>query len=309
MAAPTGPLAQLVTITASDGLMLPTLYFQPLAPAKRAVIWLHGMGSSGVIYSPEHTNALAEAFIDRGIAFIAMQNRGAGMLQSVKYLDEDQEKQKRLQGTSHELIADCVHDIDGAVAFAKSAGHTQLYLGGHSTGANKTALYNYLKPDNAFAGYILYGGGDDTGQYYEEFGKERFEAVRAEAEAKVEAGQGTDLAPFKLLDDYFSYQSIADILDPDGGYDTFPYYETVHGKLGKKQLWREVHSIFKPTLVVYGEQDAYAKPSPAEALEIFKQHVAEPAKFTYELIPGADHGSYGHEADLAKVVADWVAQQ
>jgi pimeloyl-ACP methyl ester carboxylesterase len=309
MAAPNGPLAQLVTVTATDGLLLPALYFQPLAPTKRVVIWLHGMGSSGVIYSTDHTNAIAQALIDRGVAFLAMQNRGAGMLQRVKYFDEAGEKQKRLQGTSHELIADCVYDIDGAVAFARGAGHSDLYLGGHSTGANKIALYNYLKPDNPFAGYVIYGAGDDTGLYYEEFGPERFDAVRAEAQKQIANGHGADLAPVELFGDYLSYQSIADILDPDGGYNTFPYYESTHGKLGKKQLWREVHSITKPTLVVYGEQDEYAKPSPAVALEIFKQHVADGTKFTYELIPGADHGCYQHEPELSKVIADWVGER
>jgi pimeloyl-ACP methyl ester carboxylesterase len=257
MAAPNGPLAQLVTVTATDGLLLPALYFQPLAPTKRVVIWLHGMGSSGVIYSTDHTNAIAQALIDRGVAFLAMQNRGAGMLQRVKYFDEAGEKQKRLQGTSHELIADCVYDIDGAVAFARGSGHSDLYLGGHSTGANKIALYNYLKPDNPFAGYVIYGAGDDTGLYYEEFGPERFDAVRAEAQKQIANGHGADLA----------------------------------------------------TLVVYGEQDEYAKPSPAVALEIFKQHVADGTKFTYELIPGADHGCYQHEPELSKVIADWVGER
>jgi alpha-beta hydrolase superfamily lysophospholipase len=162
------PLAQLLFVTATDGLLLPTLYYQPLAPTKRAVIYLHGMGPNGIFFKVRRTNALASAFIDSGTAFIGVQNRGGGMLQRYKYIDDANDEQSRTVGTTHELIADCVHDIDGAIAFAKSEGFSEIYLVGQSTGANKTVLYNYLKPDNPFAGFILFGPGDDTGLNFED---------------------------------------------------------------------------------------------------------------------------------------------
>jgi pimeloyl-ACP methyl ester carboxylesterase len=301
------PLAQLTTVTATDGLLLPTLHYQPTEPTKRAVIWLHGMGSSGVIYSTVQTNALARAFVDSGTAFIAMQNRGAGMLQGVKYID-DGEKQKRLQGTTHELISECVHDIDGAIAFAKSAGYTELYLAGHSTGANKVLLYSYLKPDNPLAGYVPYGGGDDTGLFYEELGPDKFKAALAAAKRQTDAGHGEDLAPFDMMGDHFSYQSAYDILNPDGDYNTFPYYESQHHRLGTKPLWREFKSLAKPTLVIYGAVDEYCKPDVPACLGILKREAPAGVNIAYQTIPGGDHGCYQHETELAAAIADWVAK-
>jgi pimeloyl-ACP methyl ester carboxylesterase len=303
---PNHPLAELLTITATDGLLLPALYYQPLASTKRAVIWLHGMGSSGIFYATDHTNALAQAFVDTGTALIALQNRGGGMLQGVKYIDEAGEKQKRLQGTSHELIAECILDIDGAVEFAQAEGFTELYLGGHSTGANKVALYSYLKPDNPFTGYILYGGGDDTGHYYEDFGAERFNHILTKAREQIKAGQGEDVAPVEFFGDHFSYQSIVDIMDPDGGYNTFPLYETLNQRIGTKELWREFKSITKPTLVVYGALDEYVKPDVATGMEILKQQATDRDLFTFRTVEGGDHGCYKHEPELAGVIADWI---
>lgn len=302
------PYARLITVPATDGLQLPALVFEPEAPTKRLVIWLHGMGSSGIFYKPAHTNALAAAFTATGTAFLGLQNRGGGMLQGIRYFDDTGAKQKRLQGTTHELIAECVHDVDGAIAWATAHGYTELYLGGHSTGANKTALYQYLKPQNPFRGYVLYGGGDDTGDAYQTLGPDRFRQALAEARARVQAGQGEDLAPYALLDDHFSYQSAADILDPDGNYNTFPFYEAQHGQLGTKPLWREYRSITKPTLIVYGEQDEYARPNTATILQILREQCPAPAKFTFTLIPGGDHGCYQHEPELARTIADWVVK-
>jgi len=301
----TEPTARLVTVTATDGLLLPALLFEPAQPTKRAVVWLHGMGSSGIFYSPDHTNALAAALTGAGIAFLGLQNRGGGLLQGVKYFDADGNKLKKTQGTTHELIADCVKDIDGAITFAHAHGYTELYLGGHSTGANKTALYSYLKPKNDFTSYVLYGGGDDTGVAYEEMGEAKFHRVLDHAQKQIEGGHGADLAPFDDMGDYFSYQSAADILNPDGDYNVFPYYEAQHQRLGTKPLFREFKSITKPTLIVYGELDEWARPTPAACLEILKSAAPIGIDITYRLIPGADHGCYRHEPELAKTIADW----
>ncbi len=308
-AAGASPSARLVTVAATDGLMLPALFYEPKATTKRLAIWLHGMGSSGTFYPVTHTNALAQALTESGVAFLAPNNRGAGMLQGVKYLDDAGLKQKQIQGTTHELIADCVMDIDGALNFAKAAGYTEFFLLGHSTGANKVCLYNYLLPKSEFAGYVIYGGGDDTGLFYEQLGPLGFKRALASAKAKVRAGQGEILAPFDLVSDYVSYQSLADVLDPEGGYNTFPYFEYQSGtRLGKKELFREFKSIRRPSLVVYGERDEYARPSAAACEKMLKSVAAEPELFSFELIPGGDHSCYRHEPELAAVIADWISR-
>jgi predicted esterase len=301
------PAARLTIVEATDGLQLPALHFAPGKPTKRAIIWLHGMGPGGIFYPVTFTNALAASFTERGIAMLGLQNRGGGMLQGIRYTDGTGEKQKRLQGTTHELIRECVQDIDGAVAWAYAQGYTELILGGHSTGANKVAIYSYLKPRNKIQSYILFGGGDDTGLAYESMGPERFRHALAESKRHVAAGNGEALAPYDWLDGYFSYQSAADILDPDGDYNVFPFYETQNGRIGTKELWREYKSVARPTLVIYGAEDEYCRPDVNSCLKTLEEAAPDGADITFKTAPG-DHSCYQHERELAEAVAGWSAR-
>jgi pimeloyl-ACP methyl ester carboxylesterase len=303
------PLAQLLTITANDGLMLPALYYSA-GPESPLVIWLHGMGSTGSFYAVERTNALASALLAKSISFLALNNRGAHFLQGVKFLDKTGEYQKRLQGTSHELIAESIFDIEGAINFAKSNSHSSLFLVGHSTGANKICVYNYHSQNNPFKGYVLFGGGDDTGLFYEQLGRDRFFDLMQESKSKVEQGQGAHLVPERYNVGPFSYQSLDDILDPDGDYNTFPFIEQSTGvKLSTKPLFREFKSIDKPTLVMYGSEDEYCPPSAAVAENTLKSVAPHPDLFTFELIPEADHSAHGHEPRLASLITKWIKCQ
>jgi pimeloyl-ACP methyl ester carboxylesterase len=53
-------------------------------------------------------------------------------------------------------------------------GYRDITLIGHSTGANKIAVYDHYKPRNSIKRYVLLGGGDDTGILYEHLGPRRF---------------------------------------------------------------------------------------------------------------------------------------
>jgi pimeloyl-ACP methyl ester carboxylesterase len=125
---------------------------------------------------------------------------------------------------------------------------------------------------------------------------------------QVKAGRGEDVAPIDFYDGHFSYQSIADILDPDGNYNTFPFYETRHAPIGKKPLWREFKSLNKPTLVVYGSLDETCRPDVATCIEILKRECSDPELFTFRTIEGGDHTCYPHEPELAEVMAEWIAK-
>jgi alpha-beta hydrolase superfamily lysophospholipase len=303
------PTAQLVTITATDGLLLPALYYKSGRGAP-LVIWLHGMGPTGSFYAVDRINALATSLNSAGVAFLALNNRGAGMLQSIKYVDEAGDYQKVTQGTSHELIADCVKDINGAVKFARDSGHDQLFLVGHSTGANKICVYNSYEPKNPFLGYVLFGGGDDTGLFYLELGRDRFYDLMQESKLRTEQGRGDQLVPQSYGVGAFSYQSLADILDPDGDYNSFPFTECSTGvKLSTKGLFHDFKTISKPTLIIYGELDEYCPPSAREAEAIMLAQSPNPNLLTAKLVLGADHSAHNHEAELAADITDWVINQ
>jgi pimeloyl-ACP methyl ester carboxylesterase len=302
---------EFLTILSSDNLMLPGLFFTPAKKSKRAAVWLHGMGDSGSFYNPRRANAIAKALTSKGIAFLSFNNRGAHNSKRLMSADKTlPEKERSYKGGTHfELIRDAIKDIDGAAALLHERGYDELYLIGHSSGANKICVYDAHKKNNPFSKYVLAGAGDDTGLFYLELGKHRFDKAMAYAKAKISAGEGLRIMPKYTGMHPFSAQSALDILDPEGDYSTFPYYELKSERLGKKKLFKEYAGIGKPLLAIYGELDEFCEHvgGAAAALEILKQYTNPKTRAEYALITGADHGFHQQETVFAEKVAGWLA--
>src|SRR5437764_14774556 len=135
---PTEPVCRLVRFDAAGGVALAGLLFEPRRSSKRAIVWLHGGGGASVFES-RRTNLLASVFIAQGIAFFPFNNRGSGIVRRAG---------ERLGGSAFEAIRDCVPDIDSAIRELWRRGYRDITLDGHSTGANKVAVYDHYKPRN-----------------------------------------------------------------------------------------------------------------------------------------------------------------
>lgn len=302
----------LVSLFATDKVKLPGLLYTPDRPAKKAAVWLHGMGDNGTFYNPERINALGQTLAKNHIALLAFNNRGAHNRKGLHIADDRlPEEDRRYQGGTHyELIADCVKDIDGAADFLTGRGFSELYLMGHSTGANKICAYHARAKTNRFKKYVLAGPGDDIGLFFMDLGDKRYWQALRYAAAKVDAGDPLHVMP-KYSGMYpFSAQSARDILDPDGAYDTFPYYEALHQPLSEKPLFEEYRRIDKPTLVIIGAEDEFmSSAGGAEgALKLLMQHTPnnQLKQADFMTVAGADHGFHDHEQDFAEKVSDWL---
>jgi pimeloyl-ACP methyl ester carboxylesterase len=304
---------ELGSFLTTDGLKLPSLLYAPDKPTQRAAVWLHGMGDNGIFYRPERVNALGEALTKRGIALFAFNNRGAHNTKRLKYADKALPEEERgyLAGTYYERIADSSHDINGAAANLADKGYHELYLIGHSTGANKICLYQAKAGKNPFRKYVLAGGGDDTGLFFQTLGPKKFWAALKYAAEAVTNGDGLKVMP-KYSGMYpFSAQATWDILSPDGDYNIFPFYEYTQERLGEKPLFAEYRSIDRPTLVINGEADEYMTTagSATAALDILmKQTSNQMLKQTdFMLVHDADHSFIGLESEFADKVGEWLA--
>jgi pimeloyl-ACP methyl ester carboxylesterase len=304
---------ELVTIVSSDKIWLPGLLYQPDKSTKKAAIWLHGMGDNAAFYKPPLINALGESLAEQGIALLAFNNRGAHNTKSLKKADETlPEEDRRYQGgTYYELISDCVKDIDGAAAFMKERGFSELYLIGHSTGANKICVYHANASGNPFSKYVLAGPGDDVGLFFDELGAKKFWAALRYAAQHIKED------PLKIMPKYtgmypFSVQSARDILDPDGAYNTFPFYEASHDRIGTKRLFDEYRQLDRPALVIFGDSDEYTEHvgGPAAAQKLFMKYTSNAMlkKTDFALVPNALHNFRGNEAGFGKRVADWLGR-
>jgi pimeloyl-ACP methyl ester carboxylesterase len=283
------PACRLVRFEATDGVTLAGALYEPRRVSKRAIIWIHGGGGASVFES-RRTNILAGLFVRRAMAFFPFNNRGSGIVRRAG--DE-------LGGAAFEIIRDCVADIDGAIRELWRRGYRDITLAGHSTGANKIAVYDHHKPRNRARRYVLLAGGDDTGLLYAELGPRRFNALLVKARTMIKARRGNEFAPVPSL---LSWRAFYDVANPNGDYNVFPFFEVMSGtKLSRRPLFGHIRGIRKPSLYVYGERDEYSK---GDVAEILSRYVNERAEIV--VMRDADHGFSGREEELGGLIADWV---
>ena len=262
------PACRLVRFEATDDVGLAGLLYEARSP--RAIVWLHGTGGASVFES-RRTNLLASEFLARGIAFFPFNNRGAHVVRRAG---------RTLGGSAFERIRECVFDIDGAVRELRRRGYRELFLAGHSTGANKVAVYDRLRPRNRFRRYILLAGGDDTALM------NATAAQLAKAREMIRARRGDELMPRRLM----SWRAFYDVANPRGDYNVFA------------PPWRQIKRIRRPSLYVYGDSDEYAPNIAALA-----EHVGPKAEVV--VLEDTDHGFTGREGEVGTLIAEWLSGQ
>lgn len=287
----------------SDGLTLPGLLYEALE-SKKVVVYLHGNGSSSVFYDEKYAQDLPNALNNKGISLLKFNNRGAHVIKKLTVRKNGVEERVPY-GMAYEKIKECVEDINGAVKFLQSIGYQEFYLAGSSTGANKICVYDHYQSENVFAKYILVCGGDDTGIYHDMLGDDKFFELLSKAKAKIEAGEGLEIAAETLsIGEYFSYQGFYDIANPDGDYNCFPYSEAFgKAKLSQLPLFRYFAAINKPSIVIYGENDEYSWGDINKVIATLKGYQSS---FEYRVIPGADHRFTGKQTELSETIANWL---
>ena len=280
------PLCRLVRFTTPDGVDLTGLLFEPRRATTRAAIFIHGMAGS---FEAKRTNILAREFASSGIAFFAFNNRGSYVM-------------RRNGGMALEKIRDGVHDIDGALRELRRRGYRDVTLIGHSTGANKIAVFDHYKHRNFAKRYVLLGGGDDTGLAYLQLGPRRFARALQQARAKRNS---SELVPLSISTFTQSWRSFYDMANPNGDYNVFPFFEVMRGiRLSRRPRFRHLRGIRKPTLILYGDRDEFCYGDVSRCVSILADVVGP--NFELAILEDADHGFAGREAELARIIVDWM---
>lgn len=289
----------LVHFNSTDLLPLPGLLFEKSSKISKTVaVFLHGNGDSSVFYKPE-INVWAEKLCSNNISFLAFNNRGAHFTKRING--------KNLYGSSREIIKDCVLDIDGAINFLSGKGYQNFILIGHSTGANKAVLYNFLKPDNNIFAFILLAPGDDTGLAYKELQTENFFKALNTAKNKIDKGYGYKTVPKTIYHSLLTYNALYDVINPDGQYNIFPYYEILNKvTLSNKEKFLEFKQLKKPTLIVYGEFDEYCYGDVLSCMKILKSFAPKNITVDYRIIKDTNHSFELKETELGEIMSQWL---
>jgi pimeloyl-ACP methyl ester carboxylesterase len=281
------------------------LFYEPQRPTGQAIVWLHGTGGAS-IFDSRRTNLLAAEFTGRGFAFFPFNNRGAHLLRRLRMRRGVLSKSVS-GGMAYERIRDCVHDLDGAARFIRARGYRHLTVAGHSTGANKIAVYDHYKPRNAFRRYVLLAGGDDTGLLYDQLGPRRFAATTTRARSMIASHRGKELVPTGISSLPMSWASWYDMANPDGDYNVFPFLEVLRKvRLSRRRRFRYVQSIRKPSLYLYGERDEYCYGDVAGCVAALAAAIGPRPGAELAILADADHGFSGHEAELAALITEFA---
>ena len=251
-------------------------FYRP-APRKDAPLLavVHGMGSN--FYRSALKKAFLEAAPAMGMGVLSFNNRGAE------------------RGTENEGFRTCLSDLDAAAEFARRRGHRRLVFAGHSTGCQKIAYWQAQRRNPAVAGLVLLAPADDWAVTRRDLGK-GFERKVAWAKRQVAAGKGDALVA-GLYERFTAarFLSLADARRTEA--NVFRY----EGAL------TQFRRVTCPVLAVLGEDEEFAAIPPAEMLAILRRKTRS-SDFDDWLIPGADHGFHGGEAELALAVCQWARE-
>ncbi len=292
------PLCRLVRFDAADGVALAGLLYEPARRTRRAAIFIHGGGGASV-FDSRRTNRIAAELIGNGFAWFSFNNRGADIIRRLR-----KRRRSILGGMSYERIRESVYDIDGAIRFLRWRGYRELHLIGHSTGANKIAVYDHYKRRNPIKRYILLAGGDDTGLLYDQLGRRRFYSTLEKAR---KLRKSEDFVPASISALPLSWRALWDTINPDGDYNVFPFLELLRSvRLSKRARFRHLRGIRKPALFIYGDHDEYCYGDVSRCVGILTEAVGSKRNFEFAIMKDADHGFGGREKELARLMLAWL---
>jgi len=284
----------LVSVKTPDRFTLHGLFIEPKKRSDTVLIHVHG--TAGNFYGNAYYKELATAVVNRNMAFLATNNRGA-------YVYEI-EKDTTSYGCALEHFEDCVRDIDAWLNFAFEHGYTGVILAGHSFGNEKVVYYlNHGRLKDMVEAVILLGIADTYGNEMRQ-GKDVVSQRLDEAQSLVRQGRGE-----VLLGDLHGIS-----METPVSADTYVNFFSPGSELAKTLPLREGENLLMyrnikvPILVVISDDEAneYTIIPIKQALELVKKE--SPLTQTQQ-ISGTNHGFKGKETELTQTIAEFLTKQ
>lgn len=287
---------ELAEITTKDRLVHQGLVFIPRARSKRALLWVHGLTST--FYN--NTQLLQEfhAACERDdMGFAIFNTRGHNAVTDVRKIDKRRSKgyTHTPAGAGYETFTDSTYDIQAGITHLLSRGVSEVIVCGHSTGANKVCYFAGTKRHSQVAGVVLVGPlSDRLGADPEVLARQLLFM-----QGLVREGRGDE-----LLFGYHYFpitpKRFLSLMSRNSAENTFDY--------GDPEPKLETFSrITIPMLVVLNGADEHLD-RPAEDVKATFDTYARSKLYKSIILPKALHSFAGMEADVVKVIIDWVKE-
>lgn len=282
-----------VRVVTTDGYTLHGLY-APVAGAERTLLHIHGTGGS--LFWNDFYPTIAQSVNVGGLSYLTTNNRGSGVYEL--------EQGAPSAGVSLEIFDDSLQDIDAWIEFALAQGSKEVVLEGHSFGIGKASYYMAEgKYRDKIKGVVFLGtnGVYQTQTKYLTDHKIVPEKYLKEAKELVDQGKPTALLtdPTALCGYYpASAQTYLNFFTPGSGV-----FKATQMATAEEGGYRS--SIKVPLLWILGDQtqNEYLFVPFEEAFELVRR---ENPQVEIHQLKDCDHGLHDHEAEVAKIVADFV---
>lgn len=255
-------------------------------------MWIHGLSSSAF-----SKLGIVQKLVDSKTAVITFNNRGSSTATRVRKINPRKPDgiEYVLAGGAHEKFEECVDDIEGAVRFAKRQGAREIYLVGHSTGAQKSVYYATRKGNaKKIQGIVLLAPLSDYGEALH-FDK-KFKVLKKgtrDALSLVKKGKSHAIVPGWWQD----AGRFLSLYTPDSAEEIFTYAQP-------KKVPRTYRSLRVPTLAFFAGNDEYSG-YPVEALVEWFETNARTA-FKAIIVPGVPHGFTRAESRIVRDILQWI---
>ncbi|MFH1850699.1 MAG: alpha/beta fold hydrolase [archaeon] len=278
--------SELIRLRTKDGLELQGLLYESKGKRRRAIVHVHGW--VGNCYENAFIGPIARSALQRDIALLAFNNRGAGIV--TEFIRN--EKRENIGGCL-EIFEESPLDIEAAIRFLAGKGYSEITLQGHSLGCQKVICYQNARQDRRVNRIVLLAPVNDV-EYVQKKLLTKYNESIGIARDMVKKGRGQDAVPgwmqfYPLL----SANMFLQVSDPNSVSGRIFDYD---GKLS------ELKKVRVPVLAVFGSDDDF-QANPAERLGLLKKTI----KCSTVLMKNSDHWFTSHEDELAQTVVDWIA--
>lgn len=290
-----------LVILAEDGTKMQALHYKAKEDSKTIVIHVHGM--AGNFYENSFIEEIAAECNKMGNDYLVFNNRGHDYIADCERV-KDGGVEFFSGGGAYEKFDECIYDIKGVVQWAVSEGYEEIYLEGHSSGANKI-IYSFEKLSEVsdfngrIKGIMLISPCDDIGIFYSEIDEEKRNFSYQLAKKHIQDGEKDELMPQGTFFDYLlSAETFLDSFTEGSSLDMFPYRK---GNLKDTKLCK----VNVPMLILFGNNGDFVLQDIQDIKRMYKNIVEN---FEIREIDQADHSYKGQEKVLASTIVEWIGR-
>lgn len=278
---------ELVSVRTEDGYFLDGAYWRAAgeAPAQAdACLLLHG--ATGHAFTPL-MRALSEGLADVGVAVLAINTRGHGIVSRVARPGGNE-----LGGVAFEDLDEAPRDVHAGVRWLASRGHRRIGIAGHSLGAVKCIVTQAVEPVANTACLIALSPPRLAYAVQAESAEgPRFVETLERARRLVEAGRADELMRSETpIPAFFSAGQYLKKYGPEDRYD----------------LVRHLPQVQCPVLLLYGTREAVDVAAIGGTAAAASALAAANPQIRIATVDGADH-VYTRTLDtVLDCVTDWL---